>query len=177
MPSEPSSVTVILGFDRGLRLSIPLDALTAAVRAYRKERMVISREDLKRKRLAAMGVVGAQMDASAAMYDRIVEAGDIVRRAREHAERAHMGALEEQVSDLREMAEEYEEFAQAVPQTGGTNGKAPSAGTGTPAAGTVKPAPGSAALESLMAAQPNPPKQSEGGADGNAYRGTAPPKL
>lgn len=129
--------------------------------------MAISRDDLKKKRLQAMGVVGSQMDASSAMYDRVIEAAELVTVARNTAEAAHMGALNAQVADLREMAEDLTEFAQAVPTAGGKPSIAP-------AATTVKPSAGSAALAALNAAEPNPETKT---GDVNAYTGTSPPKL
>lgn len=125
--------------------------------------MAISREDLKKKRLEAMGVVGAEMDASAAMYGRVIDKRTDVAKARQAAEAAHMGALRAEIADLEEMAEEMAEFAQAVPTDGGTPLQAP-------AAATAKPSAGSDALAALNAAQPNP-KDWEG-----AYETTHPPK-
>jgi hypothetical protein len=140
--------------------------------------MATKREEMKALRLRAMGVVGEQMEKSADMFKRVIEAGDEVTKARERAEAAHMGALGEQVADLQEMAEDMAEFSQAVPTSGGTGGATFSNAPARPAAATTKPAGSSAALASLMAAQPNPPAKGEAtDEDGNAYHGTAPPKL
>jgi hypothetical protein len=135
--------------------------------------MAISRDELKKKRLQAMGVVGEQMQASAEMYDRVIVAGSTVAAARSIAEDAHMGALQEQVADLNEMAEDMAEFAQEVPSNGGGSG------TKSPAKATVAPSvvAGRTALDALLATQPNPPAKTEGEKDGNAYKGTSPPKL
>lgn len=152
--------------------------------------MATKREEMKALRLQAMGVVGGQMDASAEMFRRVIDAGDAVTKARERAEAAHMGALDEQVGDLNEMAEDMAEFAQAVPTSGGQTGTRPLNTSTKPAAPTSKPSTSSAALASLMAAQPNPPAANHSvtvgetgnvgevlSEDGNAYHGTAPPKL
>ena len=118
--------------------------------------LMTTRDELKKKRLQAMGVVSGEMQASSAMYDRIIETGGKVVEARETAETAHMDALQEQIADLTEMAEEMGEFAQAVPTSGGSSGAKPPSVTAAPAATTAKPSTGSAALAVLNAAQPNP---------------------
>jgi hypothetical protein len=118
--------------------------------------MAISRDELKKKRLQAMGVVSTERQATADMYDRVVAVGQIVAAKREAAETAHMADLQDQISDLTEMAEEIEEFAQTVPTSGGTGGTKPSASTASPAANTAKPSSASAALAALNATQPNP---------------------
>lgn len=139
--------------------------------------MATKREEMKALRLKAMGVVGEQMDQSADMFKRIIEAGSKVDAARRDAETAHMGALEEQVTDLKDMAADMEEFSQAVPMSGGSAGAKPLDGSTKPAAPILKPSPNSAALSALMASQPNPPASVHMDEDGNAYHGTAPPKL
>jgi hypothetical protein len=144
--------------------------------------MTTKREEMKAMRLKAMGVVGEQTQANIDMFQRVIAAGSDVAAARTMAETAQMGALNEQVADLNEMAAEMEEFAQAANPTGSA---AQSTGSVAP---TVKPSTGSAALAALMAAQPNPPAEKQtitpaevGNVaevlDGNAYHGTAPPKL
>lgn len=128
--------------------------------------MAVSRDELKKKRLKAMGVAGAQMAASDQMYDRIIAAGEALTPARDAAEAAHMGALAEQARDLQEMTEDMEEFAQAVPSNGGGTGTPP------PVKASVTPSAGTAALAALNAAQPNPsPKVWT--PEGDAYVGTA----
>lgn len=156
--------------------AVSLDDLTAVVRIYRKH-MAINRDELKKKRLQAMGVVGSQMDASSAMYDRVIEAAGAVAVARDAAETAHMGALSEQIADLNEMAEDMAEFAQAVPTSGGSSGTKLSAATAAPATITGKLSAGFAALAALNAAQPNPETKARTDEGPNAYKGTSPPKL
>lgn len=124
--------------------------------------MGISRDELKKIRLQAQGVVGGEMQASADMYGRIIAAREKVVAVREMAEAAHMGAINEQIADLTEMAEDMAEFAQAVPSNGG------GAGTTPPAKATVTPSSGAAALATLNAAQPKP----EGWDKGDAYEDT-----
>lgn len=152
--------------------------------------MATKREEMKALRLKAMGVVGEQMDANAEMFRRIISAGSKVSDARDAAETAHMGALEEQVGDLKEMADDMAEFSQAAPPKGGSTGTKPLTGSVKPAETTLKPSQNSAALAALLASQPNPPAEKQtitaaevGDAgkvieeDGNAYHGTAPPTL
>lgn len=134
--------------------------------------MAITRDDLKKKRLQAMAVVGAQMDANSDMFDRLIAAGEKVATARQAAETAQMAAIDAQVADLNEMADDLADMGNGspVPTTGATGG-APSSTI------TVAAKPSSAALETLMAAQPNPVKPaatiaSEALKEGNAYVGT-----
>lgn len=134
--------------------------------------MPISREDLKKKRLQALAVVGSHMDASAAMFDRLVAAGQKVAVARDAAETAQMGALDAQVADLNEMADDLAEFTNGTPTTGGTSGTASSITAAAPAKTTVALSPGSEALKALNAAQPRP--RSEAWEKGDAYLGTHP---
>ncbi len=82
--------------------------------------MAISKEDLRKKRLHAMSVVSAQAQATSDMCDRVVAAGELVARARNMAETAHLDALNKQVADLKEMAQELEKFVQSAPQHGRT---------------------------------------------------------
>ena len=141
--------------------------------------MAITRDDLKAKRLKAMAVVGTQMDASAAMFDRLIAAGQKVTDARTAAETAQMAAIDAQVADLNEMAQEFTDM--------GNGGTAPPTGAsaGTPlstATAAAKPSTGAEALAALVAAQPNPVKPaapppgvsiaSEALAKGDAYVGT-----
>lgn len=151
--------------------TVTLDRLTALVRAARELRMGITRDDLKKKRLQAMGVVGAQMDASADMFDRVIAAGQKVATARTAAETAQMGAIDAQVADLNEMAEEMAEFTNGTPMTGGTSGTASSTTAAAPALATVAPSAGSEALKALNASQPSP---SAAWVKGDAYLGTHP---
>lgn len=130
--------------------------------------MGISRDELKKKRLRAVGVVSEQRQATSNMYDRIIEYGDKVAEARAVAEDAHMGDLNDQLRDLKEDLEEIEEFAQAVDPT------KRAAGTVAPAKPTRQPAAGSAALAALNAAQPKIDPAAWG--DGDAYHGTHPPE-
>jgi hypothetical protein len=134
--------------------------------------MAISREDLKKKRLQAMSVVGSHMDASAAMFDRLVAAGEKVTIARALAETAQMGAIDTQVADLNEMADDLAEFTNGTPTTGGTSGTASSITAAAPAKTTAALSPGSEALKALNAAQPNP--SADAWAKGDAYLGTHP---
>lgn len=124
--------------------------------------MAISREDLKKQRQQAMGVVGAEMQANSDMYGRIINARKPLAAAREAAETAHMGAINEQIADLNEMAEDMAEFAQAVPSNGGGTGTPP------PVKATAAPSAGTAALAALNASQPKP----AGWAEGDAYEET-----
>lgn len=188
MPSSPvpSLQVTIRAPGRAPFRAVTLEDLTAIVR-IKRQLMTTKREDLKALRLKAMGVLGAQMDANAEMFHRVISAGDKVATARDAAETAQMGALSEQEADLNEMVEDLQEFGNAAPKTGGSGGM--QSGTTTkPAAVTAKLATGSEALASLMAAQPNPVKQvvtaEEVGdtaevldGDGNAYKGTSPPVL
>lgn len=176
MPSKPGSVCIVLGFDDDVRVSLPLETLTAAVRAYRGKRMAISRDELKAKRLAAMGVVGAQHDASAAMYDEVIAYGDEVNRARENARTATLNAMDAEMTDLKEMADDHAEFAQAANPTTGAK-----AGTVSSTASVPAKSAATAALAALMASQPNPPAaRPEGWKEGDAYvetRGEHPPEI
>lgn len=147
-----------------------LDQLTAHVRAARILKQMTTRDELKKKRLQAMGVVGSQMDASSAMYDRVIEHGAKVDEARQAAEVAHMGALDEQIADLTEMADDMSEFEQNAAPTSKTGAQS-SVATTKPAAGIAKPSSISEALANLNSAQPNP----KGWSDGDAYVGTNPP--
>lgn len=128
--------------------------------------MPITRDDLKKKRLQAMGVVGAQMDASAAMFDRLIAAGDKVTTARTAAETAQMGAIDAQVADLNEMAEEFADMGN------GTAPASPATVTLAPAV-TLMPGGASEALKTLNAAQP-PALGKDAWAKGDAYVGTHP---
>lgn len=120
--------------------------------------MAITREELKAKRLKAMSAVGAEMQLTADMYDRITIARESVATIRDATERAHMSELKALHADLQEMAEELLQDAQAVP---------------TPAPAPVQPpspalASGTAnALEVLNAMQPHP----RGWDNGDAYDG------
>lgn len=123
--------------------------------------MAITREDLKKKRLQAMSVVGTQMLATSDMFDRVIAYGDKVAEARTAAETAQTGALDAQVADLKEMADDLADFGNAVgAATPPLLAGGPPAVAGTP----------SAALAALNGAQPNP----NGWADGDAYVGTHP---
>lgn len=147
-----------------IRFRLALDALTGRVRRYREIRMGISRDDLKKKRLQAMAVVGSQMDASAAMFDRVIAAGDKVATARTAAETAQMASIDAQVADLNEMAEEFTNMGNAA---------APASTVTAPAAAPVvvgSAAATSDALKTLMTAQPNP--STAAWAKGDAYLGT-----
>jgi hypothetical protein len=132
--------------------------------------MAISRDDLKAKRLKAMAVVGSQMDASAAMFDRLIAAGQKVTDARTAAETAHMGAIDAQVADLNEMADEFTDMGNAAAPASTVTAKPAPIGAGVGAA--------SPALAALNAAQPNPVKPATNGlaaealAKGDAYVGT-----
>jgi len=129
--------------------------------------MTITKADLKAKRLQAMAIVGSQMDASADMFDRVIAAGQKVATARAAAEAAQMAAIDAQVADLNEMADEFTDMGNAAaPATTVTAAPAPSTSS-----------TGTAALASLMAAQPNPVKPAntiatEALKEGNAYAGT-----
>lgn len=141
--------------------AVALDDLTDVVRIYRKQ-MAISRDELKQKRLKAMGVVGTEMQATADMYDRVVVAAGTVQAARTQAEAAHMADLSAQVADLKEMADELQEFGQAVPL--------PVTAVSTVKLATVSNA--ASALAALNAAQPQP----NGWDKGDAYVETHPAK-
>lgn len=171
MPSEPALSFVLRPRGRAPFRAVALEDLTALVRIRRKL-MAITREDLKKKRLQAMGVVGAQMDASAAMFDRVIAAGDKVAAARTAAETAQMAAIDAHVADLNEMADDMAEFTNGTPTTGGTSGAVSSTTAAVPAATIVRPLMHSAALATLNAAQPNP--VSEAWAKSDAYVGTHP---
>jgi hypothetical protein len=164
MPGVPPLTFTIRARSRAPFRAVAIEDLTNIVR-IKWGRIVVSREELKAKRLAAQGVVGKAMQDSADMYDRITEAGKLVDKARSLAEAAHMADLQAQITDLKEMADELTEFGQMVP---------------TPLAGsaTAKPAPASkpnssAALNALNASQPGP-LDNKAWADGNAYHGTVP---
>jgi len=166
MPSEPAPITFTIRLPgRAPFRAVSLDDLTNILRIKRELRMTI-RDELKAKRLKAMGVVSAQTAATGDMYDRIVEAGTLVDKARTVAEAAHMSALNEHLAILREDAEELLEFAQAVPTNGGSDVSKPAKPAVTPAQQLT----GAAALAALEASQPNP--KPAGWADGDAYTGT-----
>lgn len=172
MPSASGPLFVWFRLPSGDRVRVPLDWVTNHMRGYsdglasaRKETMAISRDELKAKRLAACGVVGSQMEATAAMYDRVIAAGAHVEAARTAAESAHMADLNSQVADLKEMAEELTEFGQTVPTSAPASGKPSGAG-----AAIASPAPKTAALDALMNAQPYP----QGWDKGDAYVETHP---
>lgn len=164
MECPPKPVSVVIRPPGRAPYTVTLDRLTAHVRAARELRMAINRDELKKKRLAAMGVVGSQMDASAAMYDEVVAYGAKVEQARHEARTAHLNALDVEISDLKQMAEDMSEFAQAAPPTS-------QAGTASGGAPITKPSAGSAALAALQAAVPKPADWK----DGDAYVGTSPP--
>lgn len=153
--------------------TVTLDRLTALVRAARELRMGITRDDLKKKRLQAMGVVGAQMAASADMFDRVIAAGEKVATARTAAETAQMAAIDDQVADLNEMADEMAEFGQAAanPPKGAASGSTPSGAIAAPAKVITTLSAGSEALASLQAAQP-PALSKDAWTKGDAYVGT-----
>lgn len=166
-PPKPGSVSIIFGFNNGVRVSVPLDTLTDTIRVYRSERMA-TREELKAKRAKAMAVVGQKQDAMGEMYDRVISYGSKVDDAIAAAEAANTGALDAQVGDLKEMIEDLGDFAQAANPTTGASGGTSS----SPASAPVKTAAtaGTAALAALQLSQPNPsPKTWD---DGNAYHGT-----
>lgn len=173
MPSRPAPLFVIRPPGRA-PYTVTLDRLTALVRAARELRMPITRDDLKKKRLQAMGVVGAQMDASAAMFDRLIAAGDKVTTARTAAETAQMGAIDAQVADLNEMAEEFADMGNGT----GTTGAASSTTAVAPGATTATPSGAIDALKTLNAVQP-PALGKDAWAKGDAYVGTHPetPKV
>lgn len=143
--------------------AVSLDVLTAFITADRKRRMA-TREELKALRLKAMGVVGGSRQATADMYERIIEYGGKVAEAREAAETAHMGDLNEQLGDLKEDLEELGEFAQVIPPKG-------AGATAAPAKPTTTPAAASEALAALNAASP-PALGKDAWAKGDAYEGT-----
>jgi hypothetical protein len=125
---------------------------------------MVTRDEMKAKRLKAMGVVATQTQANSDMYDRIIAGGEVVAKARDMAETVHAEALLAQVADLKEMHEELGEFAQAVPTAGGSATTAPAA----------KPS-STSALDALMTAQPNPGP--DFGTGGDAYVGTRPSRT
>ena len=143
------------------RFRYALEDLTARVRNYRHH-MTITRDDLKKKRLQAMAVVGSEMDASAAMFDRLIAAGQKVVTARTAAETAQMAAIDAQVADLNEMAEEFTDMGNAA---------APASPVTAPPAPALATPP-SEALKVLNASQPNP--SAAAWAKGDAYLGTHP---
>jgi len=124
-----------------------------------------TKEELKAKRLQAMGVVGQKQDAMAAMFDRVIAYGPNVDAAIAAAEAANVGVLNAQIADMKEMVDDLSDMTQAAsPMTGASGGTSSS-----PASAPAKaPSAGSAALAALQAAQPNP----KGWEDGNAYHGT-----
>lgn len=169
MPSStPGFVSVVIRPPGREPYTVPLERLTAHVRAARRL-MGISRDELKKKRLRAVGVVSEQRQATSNMYDRIIEYGDKVAEARAVAEDAHMGDLNDQLRDLKEDLEELGEFAQAVPMKG-------AGGTAAPAKPTTTPGSGSAALAALNAAAP-PRLAKDAWERGDAYVGTHPPET
>lgn len=135
--------------------------------------MTITKADLKTKRLKAMAVIGDEMSATDAMYDRVIAAGATVAAARTAAETAQMAAIASQVADLNEVADDLTEMGNAAAPAA-TVTAAP-VSTGAPAGSQQ-----TAALASLMAAQPNPVKAPPpvnaiatfALKDGNAYVGT-----
>jgi hypothetical protein len=128
--------------------------------------MAISRDDLKAMRLKAMAVVGTQMDASAAMFDRLIAAGQKVTDARTAAETAHMGAIDAQVADLNEMAQEFTDMGNAAAPASTVTAKP------APTGALLGPAQ-SQALAALMAAQPNPVKPQGPGQNGSTLSAEA----
>ena len=175
MPFDPAPLFLVIrppGYApvRG----ISLETLTAHLRSYRKQRMA-TREELKALRLKAMGVVGEQTQANADMYNRVIAAGQKVAAARDTAETAQMGVINEQIADLGEMAEEMEEFGQTAanpPKTAAGGVTSPSA-TAAPAKTTATLSAGSEALKVLQAAEP-PALGKDAWAKGDAYEGTHP---
>ena len=125
-----------------------------------------TKEELKAKRAKAMGVVGAQRAASAAMYDEVIAYGAEVDKARESARTATLGAMDAEIADLKEMADDHAEFAQAANPTPGAKAGIAS----SPASAPVRTAAVSPALAALQAAQPSIKPEAWG--DGNAYHGT-----
>ncbi len=123
---------------------------------------MVSRDELKKKRLEAMGVVGKSRKDTAAMYDRIIEHGDKVATIRTAAEQAHIDELDSQIAELKEDAEELIEFGQTA--------RRPLTGTEIKATAPVtRPSvTGSEALAALNKAQPKP----AGWDEGDAYVGT-----
>lgn len=135
---------------------LTLDDMICIARINRT-RMGITREELKAKRLKAMSAVGAELQATADMYDRITVARENLANLRDATEQAHMADIEAQRADLQEMAEELLQDMQAVP---------------TPAPAPARPSPAlasatSEALAVLNATQPHP----RGWDEGNAYEG------
>ena len=120
---------------------------------------MLTKEELKAKRLQAMSVVSRQMQLTADMYDRVIEGGQLVDKARTIAEDAHMAALNAHIADLREMAEELAEDAQKVPTQDAA----------APPTPVDAPSFVSSALALLNSAQPNPVPRVP---DGDAYIGT-----
>lgn len=167
--TEPGMLSVVIRPPGAVPYRLTIDQLTARVRAARVLRMATTRDELKALRLKAMGVVGAQTQATADMYNRVIAAGEDVQRARENAEAAHMGVLSAQVADLREMADELEGFGQSASEHP-TKGVEAGAGSGAP---TEKPAGASAALAALNTTQPGK-LDSSAWTDGDAYHGTRP---
>jgi uncharacterized protein YoxC len=120
---------------------------------------MVTKEELKAQQLQAMSVVDRQRQLTSDMYGRIVEAGELVAKARDLAEDVHTAALKEHLADLREMAEELADDAQKVPTR---SVAAQPAALGAPSFV-------SSALAALNAAQPNiVPRTPEG----DAYLGT-----
>jgi len=123
---------------------------------------MVSRDELKKKRQQAMGVVGKSREDTSAMYDRIIEHGDKVATIRSEAEQAHIDELDSQIAELKKDAEELAEFGQAARPLGGTATKAVAPATRTPVTGSEE------ALAALNSAQPKP----AGWDKGDAYVGT-----
>ena len=110
---------------------------------------MVSREELKALRLKTMGMVGAHREQTAAMYQRVQDAGAKVDGARALAEAAYMEEISAQAADLKEMADELLEDAQSLPmKAAGTSG-----GVTQPPAST-RPSAGSDALAALQTSQP-----------------------
>jgi len=124
-----------------------------------------TRDELKKMRQEAMGVVGRSRADTAAMYSRIIEYGDKVADIRTQAEHAHMSELNSQLADLKEDFEELAEFGQAARPLDGTAPKVAAPVTRSPVTSAAEEA-----LAALNRTQPNP--KSETWADGNAYHGT-----
>lgn len=114
---------------------------------------MLTKDELKAKRLKAMSVIGGAMQANSDMFDRVIALGAKVADAREAAERAQTAALQDQIADLTEMADDLADMGNGAGAAAGTS---TTSGTDT-AAPATKAAP-SLALQALNAAQPNPPK-------------------
>lgn len=146
-----------------------IEGLTDRVRLYREFHM-LTKEDLKAKRLKAMAVIGDQMQANSDMFDRVIAMGEKVATARTAAETAQTAALQAQVADLTEMADDLETLGNAAGAAAGTS---TTSGTDTTTpSGKISAGP---ALQALNAAQPNPPvKTLDGWSKADAYEGTHP---